>query len=329
MLDIRDLGGKLNRILMLSLMICLGFVALILVHNHKTSKKQPDRFFIKMAPDIELSPINIKKEPTNPIINNVIPSKELTYEEVNNWLDEWHKSAPDITEVGVVGKHLDKEIRYIRIGNKTGPKVLITSGIHGNEKLCCMTMIGVFGKLLQNYMDDDRITKLLNDIDVYFVPIVSPDGYVNNRRHTENLDPNRNWTNPDLSEKESIPCVKAMKELHLNHKFKSVMSCHNSGRLYFYPWGYTNKNNELSKEYRSLLSEMTAKNRYTYFQLHGRSPAPYYGYEVDWYHKHGAFSIINEIGRSFQARKEEIEKEVEDNYESTIIFIEKAALIRL
>ncbi len=294
------------------------------------NKKQPPKKIIPFAPvEIKLPEVIVKEvKKVNPTITNVVPTTELTYEEVNSWLDEWYKSDPDITEVGIVGKHNQYDIKYIRIGNKKGPKVLITAAIHGNEKLSTMTMMGVVGKLLDAYMDDGRITTLFEERDIYFVPIVSPEGYVSNRRHTMGLDPNRNWTEQNLVEKESIPCVQAMKDFHKKHNFKAVMSCHNHARLFFYPWGYTRKSNELEKEYRSLLSEMTKNSGYTFVQLYGRSAPPYYGYEVDWYHNHGAFSLVNEIGRSFRAGREEVAKEVKDNYESTIIFIEKAPLVR-
>jgi len=265
----------------------------------------------------------------NPRILNIVPDRELTFEEVNKWVDKWHKAAPEITEVGVVGQHKEHDIKYIRVGNKTGPKVLIIATIHGNEKLCTMTMLGVFGKMLDAYGEDAKVTKLLQERDIYFVPIVSPEGFINNSRHVMGLDPNRNFNGPRLSRKDSIPCVNALKKFHQKHHFNAVMSCHDYGRIYFYPWGYVNKPTQIDSEYKQLLAQMARLNGYQVDQIYHHSAPPYYGYEVDWFYRHGAVTIVNEIGTRFEARKAEIDKEVQDNFRSTLLFIEKAPLIKV
>lgn len=302
--------------------ICIFSISIFLLNSINPTENAPETIEIKPVPTVEI----IKE--INPKITNIKPNKTLTYEEVNEWIKKWHEEAPEITEIGLVGTHGNKEINYIRIGHKQGPKVLITAAIHGNEKLCCMTAMGLFGKMLDNYMDDERITKLLKERDIYFIPILSPEGYINNKRHTSNLDPNRNWNNPNLEEKQSIPCVQAVKDFHLKHNFKAVMSFHNFAKIYFYPWGHTRKQNEFNEKYINLLKEMTSKNQYRIAQLYGQSSPPYYGYEIDWFHKHGAIAVINEVGKRFNVINEELQHEIEINYEPTIIFIEKSPLLR-
>ena len=258
-----------------------------------------------------------------------IPSKELTYDEVNDMIGQWHKDAPEITEVGLVGQsHRGRPIHYIRFGKQSGPKVLITAAIHGNEKLCTMTMLGVFNKMLKAYMEDERVTELLGSRDIYFIPIVSPEGFINNSRHTLKIDPNRNFNGRNLRPKDSIPCVDALKKFHEKHKFNAVMSCHNYGRLYFYPWGYTRKRTQVDSKYRSLLSKMKELSGYRHVQLNGKSAPPYHGYELDWFHQHGAFAIVNEVGSNFRARRSEIAKETNNNYEAMLLFIREAPLLR-
>lgn len=273
-------------------------------------------------------PYEIEEE-VKPEISTEVPTKQLSFDEVNDMIDQWHKDAPDITEIGVVGKsHRGRAIRYIRIGKHSGPKVLITAAIHGNEKLSTMAMLGVFNKMLKDYMEDDKVTELITSRDIYFVPVVSPEGFIANSRYTLRVDPNRNFNGPNLSSKNSIPCVDALKEFHKKHKFNAVMSCHNFGQLFFYPWGYTYRKTMIDHQYRSLLRKMGDLAGYKYARVFRRTSPPYYGYELDWFHKHGAFAIVNEIGTSFPARRSEIAREANSNYESTLLFIKEAPIIR-
>jgi len=274
--------------------------------------------------DPPVDPVEVK-----PNITTEIPIGELSLDQINSTLDQWHKEAPAITEVGIVGvDHTNKPIKYIRIGKKNGPKVLIMAAIHGNEKLCAMTSLGVFNEILKNYMTDESVTALLQTRDIYYIPIICPEGYVKNSRHVLNLDPNRNFNGPNLKDKKSIPEIQALKDFYEIHQFKAVMSCHNFGRVVFYPWGYTTKKTPLESQYRTLLEKMKTTSGYGYVQLYRQSAPPYHGYEVDYFFNKGALSIVNEIGRNFKAEKEEISTEVKNNYKSFLTFIEEAPLIR-
>lgn len=264
-----------------------------------------------------------------PQITDTIPQGQLSYDGVMEWLDRLAREAPDQTEVGVVGKSSSgREIKYIRVGPPNdGPKVLITACVHGNEKLCCSVSLACVSQMLKNYMVDDEVTELLRTRQFYYIPIVCPDGYVRNSRHEDGLDPNRNWNGRNLSEIESIPSVQATKEFHLKHKFKAVMSNHNYGRVYFLPWGWNQTKSDYYDDYVRIMKAMGRDSGYHFEQLRRQSAPPYYGYEADWYHKHGAFSIVTEIGRSFQARHSEVVGETPGNYKSFLTFIKEAPLV--
>jgi phage pi2 protein 07 len=278
-------------------------------------------------------PIIIKKEKveikeTKPSIS-FFPKKDLTYDEISHYLNLWAKEAPTITEIGEYGVSKGgKKLNYLRIGKKNGPKVLIMATIHGNEHLGTMTALGVMEKLLDGYLVNSEITELLKTRDIYYIPVVCPDSHTRNTRHDEGLDPNRNFSDRNLKEKNSIVAIQALKEFSLKHNFKAVMSVHNYGKVYFYPWGYVNKETPNMKEYKEILEKMRNASGYSYARLYHRSAPPYYGYENDWFYNHGAFSIVNEIGRSFVARPEEINKEIPLNLPAFIIFIKEAPLVR-
>ena len=54
------------------------------------------------------------------------------------------------------------------------------------------SIIAYSGLLLSEYGKNDRITKILDTAEIYFVPVVSPDSYPYSRT-VEGVDPNRNF----------------------------------------------------------------------------------------------------------------------------------------
>jgi predicted deacylase len=302
------------------------------VHNKQAEvRPEPPREMLAQPNTPIQPPPPVTPEPTEtkPNITFTVPNGDMRFQEICQQLVKWNQEAPQITEVGVVGKTQNgTDIPYIRIGKKTGPKLMIHACVHGNEHLCCSVSMGCMGKLLSSYMVDEEVTKLIRERDLYYVPVVCPESYMKNSRHDMGKDPNRNFSGPNLQEIQSIPSIEAIKKFHLEHKFKSVMSCHNHGRIYFIPWGYVQKQTDSHAEYRRILSAMGQSSGYTYQQLLRQSAPPYYGYEADWYYHHGALSMVNEIGRSMAANPSETKSETDSNYSAFKIWIRESPLVR-
>ena len=263
-----------------------------------------------------------------PDISEVYPKGNFTFEGVSYWLDRLNKEAPDQTEIILLGKSTEgRDIKAIRIGpQNNGKKVLITACVHGNEKLSCSVTMGVITKILKEYMVDSRVTDLLRTRQIFYIPVICPDGYAHSSRHSDDVDPNRNWNDKNLREKLSIPSVQVVKDFHKDKQFNAVMSCHNYGNLYFYPWGFIDKKSKYIEDYQRVLRKMAVSSEYEPQHIYGHSAPPYYGYEVDWFHKWGAFSIVTEIGNSFD-RESEIRSQIDRCYESFLVFIDEAPLV--
>lgn len=302
-------------ILIIVNVLLLGFN--IFVFSHKTPiLSQPS---IKSVDPIKQPPIVYKTD-------FISPSKDMTFAEIDKQLQKWASECKEIVTYGTYGKtQSGRAIPYLRIGNKTGPKVLIGSCIHGNEHLSAMVTMGVVGNILNNYPE---WKELLATRDIYYIPVICPDSYERVSREDMRTDPNRNFTDRNLGEIKSIPAIQSLKEFHLQNSFKAFMSCHNYGEVYLFPWGYAQKPTESDSSYKRILSKMASVSGYKYEQLLRQSAGPFFGYEVDWFYKHGAFSIVNEIGKHFQPSKSEIDKEVEINLKAIRIFIEEAPLVR-
>lgn len=312
------------------ILLNLNVFGYLYVHNkHAEVRPEPPMERLVQPSPIQPPPVTPEPTETKPNITFTVPNGDMKFQEICQQLVKWNQEAPQITEVGLVGKTQNgTDIPYIRIGKKTGPKLLITSCIHGNEHLCASVAMGCMGKYLAAYMTDDEVTKLVRERDLYYIPVVCPESYMKNSRHDLGKDPNRNFTGPNLEEVQSIPSIDALKKFFLEHKFKSAMSCHNFAKIYFIPWGYQRKRTESHGDYARILDSMCVQSGYTWKQLERESAPPYYGYEADWYYKHGALSIVNEIGSTFTASPGEVRSETEKNFKAFKIWIRESPIVR-
>lgn len=89
-----------------------------------------------------------------------------------------------LTYSGQTGAKWDPQtIYYIRItGNEsatpenTKPQILFTSMIHSREVSALMNNIYFMWYLIENYNSDPAVTELVDNNELYFVPVVNPDG---------------------------------------------------------------------------------------------------------------------------------------------------------
>ena len=85
-----------------------------------------------------------------------------------------------------------KTIRYVRItGDQTSPEgskpqILYTSMIHAREVSSLMSNMYFMWYLLENYDTDPAIKNLVDNNELYFIPVVNPDGL----RWNQHLNPN-------------------------------------------------------------------------------------------------------------------------------------------
>lgn len=292
--------------------------------SQKNAKSQPplppDRFNLVQPP----------KAPDSYKISKSTPGY-LSYQGVVNQMKLWNQEAPEITELGIYGRSTKgHDIYYLRIGNKTGPKVMITACIHGNEKIANAVVMGIMGKMLTDYGHDAAITKLMKSRDVYWVPVVSPDSFIADARHVDGLDPNRNFPYPGKPDVNSIPPIKSIREFFTKQGFKAAISTHAYGRVYIYPFGYTNQACPDHQSYRDICGRMAELARYRPDQIRNIGTAPpYHGFEADWFYANGAFAMVAEVGEQFKPPDSDIQPEVTRNYKAYMLFIEEAPVVEL
>lgn len=206
----------------------------------------------------------------------------LTYQEYLAALDSMFARYPNlITQkdtIDTITSHGNRPIYWVKISDnptldEDEPELLYTALHHAREPASMSSVIMYMYYLLENYGSNDEVTYLVDNTEMYFVPMINPDGYYynqitnpngggnwrKNRRDngdgTVGVDLNRNYghawgydntgSSPTSSSDTyrgdsafSEPEVQAVKWLCENRNFKASINYHTYGNLLIYPWGY-------------------------------------------------------------------------------------------
>ncbi len=272
----------------------------------------------------------------------------LTYEEALEELDQMQALFPDLISFKQVINdqltHEGRPIHWVRISDNPNddedePEVLYDALTHAREPMGLMQMTFYMWYLLENYETDDEIRFIVDNTELYFVPIVNPDGYVynetiepnggglwrKNRRlnpdGTYGVDLNRNfgfgWGYDDQGsspifesgvyrgpEANSEPETQMLQDLCNNHEFQFALNYHCYGNLLILPWGYLDSPTNEEEAFDLFAEALTKENNY----LAG-SPLETVGYTAngvvdDWMYgdvqeKEAIYSMTPEVGPAF------------------------------
>ncbi len=265
-----------------------------------------------------------------------------TYSENVAFQDSLHLLYPEvISEKWSLGKsHQGRDIWCFRVSanpevDEDEPEILIDGLHHAREIMAAEFPIMFAEYLAENYGSDPEITWLLDNRELYVIPVVNPDGFTYNEQTAPNgggmwrknrrdngdgtigVDPNRNYpyywglddsgSSPTPSSETyrgpsagSEPEIQALMNFINSHNIVTHDSVHSYSNLTLYPWGYTSSDSPHNDIFVHMASEMTKFNGYAPGQ-----PSDIL-YEVngganDWVYgetgEHGRiFSFTNEIG---------------------------------
>ena len=233
-------------------------------------------------------------------------SGHATYDEVVAHLDNMADLFPDlITVKESIGQSIEgRELWMVKVSdnpnvNETEPEVLYTALHHAREPAGVMQMIFYLYYLLENYDNDEFIKALIDNTEMYFIPVVNPDGYVYNQTTNPNgggmwrknrrdngggsfgVDPNRNYgymwglnnqgSSPDPWEETyrgtapfSEPEIASVRDFCEAHEFRIALNYHTYSNLLLYTWGYTAEPCEDDAILEAYAELMTMDSHYTY-----------------------------------------------------------------
>jgi len=263
-----------------------------------------------------------------------------TYSETMDQLDALHAAYPTVTTakyaIGTTSE--GRTVWALKVSDnpdveESEPEVLFDALHHAREPMSTETCLLLIDHLGANYATDPYVRWLVDEREIFFVPIVNPDGYVynettspaggglwrKNRRvngdGSYGVDPNRNYPYEWLGAGSSAdpasdiyrgpyagsePEVQALMNLSLTHQFQTAQSFHTYSNYVLIPWGYTLNHTPDDAVLRDVANAMAATNGYTV----GQAPEILYevnGSATDWQYgeqavKGKTFAFSNEIG---------------------------------
>jgi murein tripeptide amidase MpaA len=294
-----------------------------------------------------------------------------TYSETTDQLDALHTAYPAVTtekySIGTTGE--GRTIWAMKVSDNPDvdedePEVVFDALHHAREPMSTETCLLLIEYLGSHYATDARVRRLVDEREIFFVPVVNPDGYVynettnpsgggmwrKNRRDNGDgsygVDPNRNypyeWVGPGSSSTPSSdiyrgpsagsePETQALMNLSLAHQFQTAQSFHTYSNYVLFPWGYTTTHTPDDTALREIASIMASANGYAI----GQAPEILYvvnGGSIDWMYgeqtlKGKVFAFSNEIGGSsdgFWPLDSRIPQLFQDNLEPALYLIEAA-----
>ena len=123
------------------------------------------------------------------------------------------------------------------------PQIFWSSSMHGDELTGYVLMLRYIDYLLSNYGTNERITHLLDNMEIWINPLANPDGtfWTGNssvsgarRGNANNVDLNRNYygNNPNGWQKET----KAFIEMQVAETFALAVNIHGGAEIFNYTW---------------------------------------------------------------------------------------------
>lgn len=123
-----------------------------------------------------------------------------TYESLTTELIGIQAAHPDICRLISIGKsYLGKDLWFMKITDhpdtdEDEPEVKYIATMHGDEPVGMELTLYLIRYLTDNYGSDSRITHLINEIELWIMPLMNPDGLgQQNRMNAQGFDLNRSF----------------------------------------------------------------------------------------------------------------------------------------
>lgn len=231
-----------------------------------------------------------------------------TIEECYAHLDNMAALYPELITakepISNLSTHENRSIYFVKISDNPDqsegePQVLYTGMHHAREGIGMQHQLYYMYYLLENYATNQEVRDLVDNTEMYFIPIFNVDGYARNIQTNPagggmwrknrfpngdgsfGIDINRNygffWGYDDegsspytwddtyrgtaaFSERET----QMIKEFCETHNFKIALNYHSYSNLLLYAWGYTPEASPDENVFAAYAKKMTADNHYTY-----------------------------------------------------------------
>ena len=174
-----------------------------------------------------------------------------TYNGMVSIFDSLANAAPSITKLDTIGYSVqNRMLLCLKVSDNAHiqepePEVRIVGTHHGNEWISTEIPLLLALYLVENYGTNPDVTYLVNNREIYIIPMVNPDGHeMQQRRNANNVDLNRDygymWDGWGSSPSPySQPETRAIFEFSQKHNFVLSLSFHSFGNIVNYIWNYS------------------------------------------------------------------------------------------
>jgi len=268
-----------------------GFVEIVLDGPEIDAFAKKGNYIKVLVRDLDEYVTKVKKTQTK-------NTAYFTYDTMQKKLNEWAEKYPEICRVESIGKsNENRDIFALKISDNPGlnepePAALLVGAHHAREWPSIEVPMAVAKKILEEYSTNEETKRLVDEREIWIVPMVNPDGVVysmekskmwrknrrNNGNGTYGVDLNRNygyqWGNVGASNSGSSdtyhgtgafsePESSALRDLMIREKFQASISFHTYSELILYPFGYGyNIPNPDEKIFVKMAGEMAKFNGY-------------------------------------------------------------------
>jgi len=246
------------------------------------------------------------------LMKSLYPDLITTKENISDFITEGQPDSSTTPPIGGNG------IKWVKISDNPSnssenePQILYTAIHHAREPNSLSQLIFYMWYLLENYDEDNEIKSIVDNTELFFVPVINPDGYLynektdpngggfwrKNRKNGNGVDNNRNydyyingdpvdgiWGGEGASNDPNNQTYhgtapfsevenQAIKWFCEQHYFVMALNNHSYGELLLYPYGYANDVPTPENELFEIVSEvLVSQNGYDNILSSGLYPA--------------------------------------------------------
>ncbi len=278
-----------------------------------------------------------------------------TWQELGAELAALAESYPDIMRLTSIGRSVEgREIWAVKLSDhpdleEDEAEVLLTANIHAREIITPEILLDLIHHLTTQYGHDSMLTRLVDERQIWLVPMLNPDGHLRvengdiwwrkncrpNADGSIGVDLNRNfgymWGYDDYGSSPrpasetyrgrapfSEPETAALRDLAAAHRFAAVVNYHSYARAVLLPWGYIYANTPHHQVFLELGRNLSAASGYKYgnwamgmlYGTNGDADDYFYGASQG---ARPCFSVTIEVGTAFHPPEEEMSRLIAEN----------------
>jgi len=264
-------------------------------------------------------------------------------------LESLQKKYPDLISLIEIGKSVEgRSLMFVKVTApakagvmepKTRPEFKYIANMHGDEIVGRELMVKLIEDLAKNYGKDNRLTKILDSVQVYIMPSMNPDGAMKRvRENSHGVDLNRSFPDFTTSDNQNVPDnrepeIQAMMKFQAQHHFVLSANFHGGAEVVNYPYDgipdlfpLDNLVKNISLDYSRRIPYMWNSTDFEKGITNGYAWYEVKGGMQDWsYHWHGDLQLTIELTKTKWPQFSTVDQSYQLNRESLIGYIEEIA----